>query len=79
MYKSGNKTLVEAGQPLKVTWHLGYPHRGGVQIELLDSQDKQLLLLSGAQDEYLGSKFVSSTLQLYMFFHYYYCIRIYNT
>jgi hypothetical protein len=31
---------------LNVTWHLGYPHRGGFKIELLDQNDKFLSLLT---------------------------------
>ena len=53
MYK-GKATLVEAGSPLKVTWHLGYPHRGGIKLELLDSQDKKLRDLTPT--EYVGEK-----------------------
>ena len=56
MNKDPNRTtLVEAGEPLKVTWHLGYPHRGGVQIELLDAEDKKLLSLT-PDGEYVGEK-----------------------
>ncbi len=35
MNKGDIKTTIPAGQPLTVTWHLGYPHGGKIVIELL--------------------------------------------
>lgn len=56
MQKDPNRTtLVEAGKPLNVTWHLGYPHNGGVKIELLDAQDKKIMSLT-PQGKYVGAK-----------------------
>jgi len=56
MQKDLNRTtLVESGKPLVVTWHLGYPHRGGVQIELLDAEDKKLVSLT-PEGQYVGAK-----------------------
>lgn len=56
MYSNPNaSTLVEAGEPLTVTWHLGYPHRGGIRLEILDYKDKNLLTLTPA-NEYVGDK-----------------------
>lgn len=42
MEKGSIKTSVEAGKPLKVTWHLGYPHKGGYLLELLDNKGQPL-------------------------------------
>ena len=59
MQKDPNRTtLVEAGKPLNVTWHLGYPHNGGVKIELLDAQDKKIMSLT-PEGKYVGAKEVN--------------------
>ena len=64
MQKDPNRTtLVEAGKPLNVTWHLGYPHNGGVKIELLDAQDKKIMSLT-PEGKYVGAKEVQA-----IFFH----------
>ena len=40
MPKDVAKTSLVAGSSFNVTWHLGYPHRGGFKLELLDAADK---------------------------------------
>jgi hypothetical protein len=30
-----SRTELRAGSELNVTWHLGYPHRGGVKVQLI--------------------------------------------
>jgi hypothetical protein len=42
MKKGLIKTTIPAGQSLKVAWHLGYPHNGGIRLELLDSSERKL-------------------------------------
>lgn len=40
MRKGDIVTTIEAGKPLKITWHLGYPHKGGFKIQLLGPDEK---------------------------------------
>ena len=46
MPKGQAKTTLANGSPFNVTWHLGYPHRGGYKIELLDSHEKFIMNLT---------------------------------
>jgi hypothetical protein len=46
MPKGDIVTTIPSGKPLKISWHLGYPHQGGVTVELLDANDRLLLDLS---------------------------------
>ena len=41
MPKGDIVTTIPSGQKLKVEWHLGYAHRGGFKIELLNDQGYQ--------------------------------------
>ncbi len=43
------KTSILSGSSFNVTWHLGYPHRGGYRIQVLDSREKPILDLTGQQ------------------------------
>jgi len=47
-------TIPNNGEKLKVEWHLGYSHKGGFKLELLDSQENHLLDLTEfiSVDEY---------------------------
>ena len=53
MDKGNVKTTLVNGQDVQVTWHLGYPHRGGFKLQLLDSRDNHLLDLT-PQDLFEG-------------------------
>ena len=59
------RTSLLAGSQLNFTWHLGYPHRGGYRLELVDpTQNTELLLVpqgggEGSFDE-TGGKFAQS-------------------
>jgi len=39
------KTTLKAGSSFNLTWHLGYPHRGGYRLELVDPKESLELLL----------------------------------
>jgi len=53
MPKGEPKVNLEQGSAINVTWHLGYPHRGGFKLELLDPSDK---LVEALTPEDGGSK-----------------------
>ena len=44
-----DKTVLEAGALVNVTWHLGYPHRGGYKLEFFNN-GKSTLLIPGGDD-----------------------------
>lgn len=44
------KTSILSGSTFNVTWHLGYPHRGGYRIQVLDSREKPILDLTQGQN-----------------------------
>ena len=46
MKKSSIKTTIENGQTVAISWHLGYYHEGGVQLQLLDSNQELVLYLT---------------------------------
>lgn len=47
MPKGNIKTTIPLnGEKLKVEWHLGYSHGGGIKLELLDAQEQKLLDLT---------------------------------
>jgi len=39
-------TIPQNSQKLKIEWHLGYGHRGGIKLELLDNNEKPLFDLT---------------------------------
>jgi len=46
MPKGEKETQIPAGTTLNVTWSLGYPHKGGFKLEVLDSKDRPLRTLT---------------------------------
>jgi len=46
MARSASPTQLKNGRDHKITWHLGYPHRGGFKLELLDSEGRKLVDLT---------------------------------
>ncbi|KAB0804717.1 hypothetical protein PPYR_01687 [Photinus pyralis] len=57
MPKGSIKTSILAGSKFNVSWHLGYPHKGGFKIQLLDHLERPVLDLTPTIQ---GSEFVSS-------------------
>jgi len=45
--KGAATTTLVPGSTINVTWHLGYPHRGGFKIELLDAKEAVVEVLPG--------------------------------
>ena len=43
------KTSILAGSTFNVTWHLGYPHRGGFKIQVLNQKEKPILDLTKSE------------------------------
>lgn len=43
---SAQYTNLISGQTYEIVWHLGYAHKGGFQIDLLDSSGKLIKLLT---------------------------------
>ena len=60
MPKGNVKTSIPNGQKLRVDWHLGYAHRGGFKIELLDKNEKSLIDFTGfiTDDKYVRPKII---------------------
>ena len=50
MNKGNVKTPIVAGWPLNVTWHLGYPHDGGFNLEILDKNGASIKNLTDGFD-----------------------------
>lgn len=44
------KTSILSGSTFNVSWHLGYPHRGGYRIQVLDQREKPILDLTSGQN-----------------------------
>ncbi|XP_063905310.1 uncharacterized protein LOC135124283 isoform X2 [Zophobas morio] len=57
MPKGDVRTSFLSGSKFNVSWHLGYPHRGGFKIQLLDQLERPVLDLTPTIQ---GSEFVSS-------------------
>lgn len=52
MEAGDERTLLASGSILNFTWHLGYPHKGGYRLELIDrSQQLSKLLVPEGGDE----------------------------
>ncbi|XP_066143136.1 uncharacterized protein [Euwallacea fornicatus] len=64
MPKGNVKTSLLSGSKFNVSWHLGYPHKGGFKIQLLDELERPVLDLTPQVE---GSEFVSddATAQTY--------------
>ncbi|KAK9497677.1 hypothetical protein O3M35_004361 [Rhynocoris fuscipes] len=65
MPKGTLKTTILAGKQFNITWHLGYPHQGGIRLQVLDSLSRPVLDLTPVTAK---SEFVSAadpTLQHY--------------
>ncbi|XP_040570734.1 uncharacterized protein [Lepeophtheirus salmonis] len=54
MGKGDVRTSIPNGRSIDISWHLGYPHKGGFKIELLDKDEK--LVSSLTQDRYIGER-----------------------
>ena len=63
MPKGSKLTQIPNGQTLKVEWHLGYAHKGGFKIELLDSNEKSVLDLTNGYITGQEYKFVINFLK----------------
>ena len=50
------RTKLKAGTSLNVTWSLGYPHKGGFYLEVLDPKDRSIRTLTPEQE---GNKFIT--------------------
>ena len=66
MPKGDIVTTIPNGQKLKVEWHLGYAHRGGFKIELIN--DKGQTDIDFTQD-FVGSENIE--VSFILFFHLY--------
>ncbi|CAK9300686.1 unnamed protein product [Gordionus sp. m RMFG-2023] len=44
--KIGPTTNILPGSTFDITWHLGYPHKGGFRIELINSKDEVIMVLA---------------------------------
>ena len=64
MDKGDIVTDISAKDPLNVTWHLGYPHRGGFKIELLDAKGRLVRALT-PPGEWVGDRITRHTTQHY--------------
>lgn len=56
--KGSLKTSILSGSTFNVTWHLGYPHRGGYRIQVLDASEKPILDLTNGGQQNKSSVFV---------------------
>jgi len=56
MPKGHERTKLKAGTSLNVTWSLGYPHKGGFYLEVLDPKDRSIRTLTPEQE---GNKFIT--------------------
>jgi len=64
MNKGNFSTDLSARDAINVTWHLGYPHRGGFKIQLLDSRGRHLQDLT-PEGEWVGDRLTRHTTQSY--------------
>ena len=62
MNKGDIVTDISAKDPLNVTWHLGYPHRGGFKIELLDAKGRLVRALT-PPGEWVGDRITRHTVR----------------
>jgi len=46
MPKGSVKTSLMSGSSFNVTWHLAYPHRGGIKLQVLDNYQRPVLDLT---------------------------------
>eukprot|EP00096_Caligus_rogercresseyi_P003972 TRINITY_DN1803_c0_g1_i2.p1 TRINITY_DN1803_c0_g1~~TRINITY_DN1803_c0_g1_i2.p1 ORF type:complete len:256 (-),score=17.31 TRINITY_DN1803_c0_g1_i2:131-898(-) len=54
MDKGDIKTSIPNGQNLDISWHLGYPHKGGFKIELYDKDEN--LVTTFTDDRFIGER-----------------------
>ncbi|XP_060536686.1 uncharacterized protein LOC132708394 isoform X2 [Cylas formicarius] len=57
LYTGDIRTSLLAGSKFNVTWHLGYPHKGGFKIQLLDELERPVLELTPSIQ---GTEFISN-------------------
>ncbi|XP_030757105.1 uncharacterized protein LOC115882976 isoform X4 [Sitophilus oryzae] len=57
MPKGNVKTSFLSGSKFNVSWHLGYPHKGGFKLQLLDQLERPVLDLTPSVQ---GSEFISN-------------------
>ncbi|KAH0998429.1 hypothetical protein HUJ05_006825, partial [Dendroctonus ponderosae] len=57
MPKGNVKTSLLSGSKFNVSWHLGYPHKGGFKIQLLDELERPVLDLT---PRIQGAEFISN-------------------
>jgi len=64
MNRGNTSTDLSARDKVNVTWHLGYPHKGGFKIQLLDSKGRHVQDLT-PPGEFVGDPTTRQTTQRY--------------